>query len=52
VPIYPPCRIFVALVKSCISLRIRVVYDIEKERPSQELWGSTFMKLMTNSFPF
>jgi hypothetical protein len=25
------------LLKSCISFHIRVVYDIEKERPSQSL---------------
>jgi hypothetical protein len=42
-----------SLFKSCVSFCIRVVYDIEKERPSQELWGSIFVKLKkTNFLPF
>jgi hypothetical protein len=38
------------LLKSCISFRIRVVYDVEKEMPSQSLWGSTFVKLKKTNF--
>jgi hypothetical protein len=38
------------LFKSCISFCIRVVYDVEKERPSQELWESTFVKLKKTNF--
>jgi hypothetical protein len=42
--IYPSCRLFVVLVKSCILFYNRVAYDVEKEMPSQELWVSTFEK--------
>jgi hypothetical protein len=38
------------LFTSCISFRIRVVYDDEKERPSQELWGLTFEKRKISNF--
>jgi hypothetical protein len=32
------------------SFHIRVVYDVEKERPSQEIWGSTFEKRKKTNF--
>jgi hypothetical protein len=36
------------LFKSCISFRIMVVYDIEKERPSRELLGVNIREAQEN----
>jgi hypothetical protein len=40
------------LFKSCISFHIRLVYDVEKERSSQELLGVNIREAQENQLSF